>query len=108
MTPLFIYFIKVNLALAILYISYRLLFRNDTFFRLRRLTLLGMLLVAFLYQLPDISGWLSTRPAISEVISYYSTILPKSISAGTTVGMHTVHEANADWRKIGIDGFIIF
>lgn len=107
MTPLFIYFIKVNLALAILYISYRLLFRNDTFFRLRRLTLLGMLLVAFLYQLPDISGWLSTRPAISEVISYYSTILPKGISAGTTMGMHTVHEANADWRKMGIDGFII-
>lgn len=31
MTPLFIYFIKANLALALLYISYRLLFRNDTF-----------------------------------------------------------------------------
>ena len=48
MTPLFIYFIKVNLALALLYITYRLLFRNDTFFGLRRITLLGMLLIAFL------------------------------------------------------------
>ena len=57
MTPLFIYFIKVNLALALLYITYRLLFRNDTFFGLRRITLLGMLLIAFLlYQLPDISS----------------------------------------------------
>lgn len=36
MTPLFIYFIKVNLTLALLYITYRLLFRNDTFFGLRR------------------------------------------------------------------------
>ena len=35
-TPILIYFLKVNLALAFLYICYRLLFRDDTFFRLRR------------------------------------------------------------------------
>ena len=32
-TPILIYFLKVNLALAFLYICYRLLFRDDTFFR---------------------------------------------------------------------------
>ena len=32
-TSILPYFLKVNLALAILYICYRLLFRNDTFFR---------------------------------------------------------------------------
>ena len=108
MTPLFIYFIKVNLALALLYISYRLLFRNDTFFGLRRITLLGMLLIAFLYQLPDISNWLSTRPTISEMISYYSTILPKEIPVEAAASMDkTANEANMDWGKAGMNGFII-
>ena len=100
MTPLFIYFIKANLALALLYISYRLLFRNDTFFGLRRITLLGMLLVAFLYQLPDISNWLSTRPTISEMVSYYSTILPKDIIVEATTHINkTAEEVNTDWGK---------
>ena len=60
-TSILPYFLKVNLALAILYICYRLLFRNDTFFRLRRAVLLSVYLIAFLYPLLDISIWLSTR-----------------------------------------------
>lgn len=52
-TPILIYFLKVNLALAFLYICYRLLFRDDTFFRLRRGVLLSIYLIAFLYPLPD-------------------------------------------------------
>ena len=48
-TPILIYFLKVNLALAFLYICYRLLFRDDTFFRLRRGVLLSIYLIAFLY-----------------------------------------------------------
>ena len=108
MTPLFIYFIKANLALALLYISYRLLFRNDTFFGLRRITLLGMLMVAFLYQLPDISNWLSTRPTISEMVSYYSTILPKDIIVEATTHINkTTEEVNADWGKVVMNCFII-
>ena len=108
MTPLFIYFIKANLALALLYISYRLLFRNDTFFGLRRITLLGMLLVAFLYQLPDISNWLSTRPTISEMVYYYSTILPKDIIVEATTHINkTAEEVNTDWGKAVMNCFII-
>lgn len=108
MMPLFIYFIKVNLALALFYISYRLLFRNDTFFGLRRFTLTGMLLIAFLYQLPDISGWLSTRPSISEVITYYSTILPKDISVvATTNVVKTANQAAMNWKTAGTNCFLI-
>lgn len=107
MTPLFIYFIKVNLALALFYISYRLLFRNDTFFGMRRITLVSMLLIAFLYQLPDISSWLSTRPSISEVISYYSTILPKEITTeAATYVDKTVNEATTDWRTTASTAFL--
>lgn len=77
MTPLPLYFLKANLALALCYIGYRLLFQQDTFFKLRRATLISLYLIAFLYQLPDLSSWLSTQASLSEVVTYYSTILPK-------------------------------
>ena len=77
------YFLKVNLALAILYICYRLLFRDDTFFRLRRGVLLSVYLIAFLYPLLDISIWLSSRESMTEIVNYYSTILPQKTAAIT-------------------------
>ena len=49
LTPFVIYLIKANLALALRYFLYKLLFRNDTFFVLRRLTLLSFLVFPFLY-----------------------------------------------------------
>lgn len=78
-TTLFAYFLKVNLALAVLYICYTLLFRNDTFFRLRRCILLTIYLIAFLFPLLDISSWLSSRESVAEMVNLYSTILPQAI-----------------------------
>lgn len=40
MTLFILYFIKVNVALAVLYLFYKLLFSKDTFFGLRRLMLI--------------------------------------------------------------------
>lgn len=103
MTPLFIYFIKVNLALALLYISYRFLFQHDTFFKLRRISLLGIIFIAFSYQLPDISEWLSHRPSVTEAVSYYSSILPRE-----TISITTVDDTMGyDWEKIGIALFLV-
>lgn len=82
-TSILAYFLKVNLALAILYICYRLLFRDDTFFRLRRGVLLSVYLIAFLYPLLDISIWLSSRESMTEIVNYYSTILPQKTAAIT-------------------------
>lgn len=82
-TSILAYFLKVNLALAILYICYRLLFRDDTFFRLRRGVLLSVYLIAFLYPLLDISIWLSSRESMTEIVNYYSTILPQKTVAIT-------------------------
>lgn len=76
-TPVLIYFLKVNLALALLYVCYRLLFREDTFFRLRRGVLLSIYLIAFLYPLPDLSGWLAGQTSVADIVSYYSVLLPK-------------------------------
>lgn len=96
-TSILPYFLKVNLALAILYICYRLLFRNDTFFRLRRAVLLSVYLIAFLYPLLDISIWLSTRESVTEIVNYYSTILPlKAVVAADDTPLST----EADWLTI--------
>lgn len=96
-TSILPYFLKVNLALAILYICYRLLFRSDTFFRLRRAVLLSVYLIAFLYPLLDISIWLSTRESVTEIVNYYSTILPlKTVVAADDTPLST----EADWLTI--------
>lgn len=96
-TTLFIYFLKVNLAMAILYICYTLLFRNDTFFRLRRGALLSIYLIAFLYPLLDISTWLSNRESVAEMINLYSTILPQAIA---TTGNDTLPAAETNWPML--------
>ncbi|WP_075558850.1 M56 family metallopeptidase [Parabacteroides timonensis] len=92
-TSILAYFLKVNLALAILYICYRLLFRDDTFFRLRRGVLLSVYLIAFLYPLLDISIWLSSRESMAEIVNYYSTILPQK-TAAITEDMPLLAESN--------------
>ena len=96
-TPILIYFLKVNLALAFLYICYRLLFRDDTFFRLRRDVLLSIYLIAFLYPLPDLSGWLSTQTSVAGIVGYYSGLLPKEtvLAAGNEI-------AASDWKETGL------
>lgn len=84
MTPLLLYFIKVNLALIVLYILYKLLFQQDTFFRLRRFTLLVIVGIAFLYPLPDMQKWISGQPALSEYVKKYSAYLVSSDKTGVT------------------------
>lgn len=96
-SPILLYFLKVNLAIAILYLCYRLLFWNDTFFRLRRFTLLSIFPIAFLYQLPDMSHWLSDRSAVTDIVIYYSSILPKE-----TVVMPAGNTAPTNWSEIAI------
>lgn len=94
-TPLLTYFLKANLALVILYISYRMLFQRDTFFYLRRAALLSIVLAAFLYQLPDISSWLSTRSHVTEMLTYYSSIIPIEVSVRTTA-----QATEIGWKEI--------
>lgn len=75
MTPVIIYLIKANVALMLLYLVYRLLFRNDTFFELRRFVLLFILFAAFLYQIPDLSNWMASKENFKDVIFYYSGLM---------------------------------
>ncbi|MDR2968525.1 MAG: M56 family metallopeptidase, partial [Tannerellaceae bacterium] len=100
-----LYFIKVNLALGLLYLVYRLLFRKDTFFRLRRLTLPVIILLAFLYPLPDIKDWISRQPLLVEYVQVYSSVYRSNEMAFPTGDIPETGAAPAS--KTGIDNNII-
>jgi TonB family protein len=63
---LLLYLIKANMAIALLYGLYRLLFRGDTFFRCKRLTLLLIPAVALLYPLMPLPGGADSPGAIES------------------------------------------
>ncbi|MDR1024034.1 MAG: TonB family protein [Prevotellaceae bacterium] len=69
----FTYLIKVNIAIAVLYGSYGLLFRSDTFFRWKRVLLLSIPAIALLYPLVDVLRLLSYEVASGSSLlpSYY-------------------------------------
>lgn len=75
--------LKVNLLLVLLYGFYRLLFVRDTFFGLRRLTLLAMLAAAFVLPLVDIGWWVEEhRSAVNLVEAYQEVMLPTVVVTG--------------------------
>ena len=56
METLFIYIVKVNIALAVFYLLYMLLFRKDTFIRLRRYYFLSAIIFSLFYPLFTVSA----------------------------------------------------
>lgn len=83
MTPAIVYYIKVNIALLLFYAFYRLFFYKDTFFHLRRLSLVSFFLLALLYPLLNIQEWIQGKEPITEVVAMYSAILPEVIISST-------------------------
>ena len=93
MTPEFAYFLKVNVAFVLFYAFYRLLFYKDTFFKLRRASLLAFFGLALLYPLLNIQDWGKEQEPMTEVIQIYSAILPEM-----TVTPEVV--VKTDWKGI--------
>lgn len=93
MTPEFAYFLKVNVAFVLFYAFYRLLFYKDTFFKLRRISLLAFFGLALIYPLLNIQEWVKEQEPMTEVIQMYSAILPE-----ITVTPEVV--VKTDWKSI--------
>jgi len=93
MTPEFAYFLKVNVAFVLFYAFYRLLFYKDTFFKLRRASLLAFFGLALLYPLLNIQEWVKEQEPMTEVIQIYSAMLPEM-----TVTPEVV--VKTDWKGI--------
>ena len=74
----FIYLIKVNIALVVFYLFYRLLFSQDTFFVIRRFCLWTILGVSFIYPLVVFSFEEEQKMAIQQaVVQYAPNLLPE-------------------------------
>lgn len=114
MELLIIYFIKVNVALAVLFTFYKLLFSRDTFFQLRRIMLIIICIISFVYpflHIPVLTH-LKNSPLEQAVVSVYSKLLPEvSIVAD---GPAAVEEANGEeggkwfWLIYGIGVTVLF
>lgn len=95
MTPLILYFIKVNIALAILYLFYKLSFTKDTFFGLRRSMLLLIFITAFVYPLISFDGWMSNPQNPTGLATIYYKILPEI----TVHASNTQQASDYRWLK---------
>lgn len=75
-----IYLLKVNIALAVFYLFYRLLFSQDTFFVVRRFCLWTILGISFIYPLVIFSFGEEQKIAIQQAVVLYAPNLLPEIS----------------------------
>lgn len=84
MDPLMLYFIEINIALAVLYVVYKLFFTKDTFFGLRRAILILIYFISFVYPLVSLEGWMKSAGNAGGLSVVYSKIMPEIIIVGGT------------------------
>ncbi len=74
MNELLIYFLKVNIAIALFYLFYRLFFAGDTFWKTRRYYLLLSLFVSFTYPFLSIENWLQSQEPVQVFVANYAML----------------------------------
>ena len=94
-----IYFLKINIAIALFYAFYRLFFYKDTFFTWRRTALLCFFGVSALVPLLDIQTWITAQEPMVAVADLYSVVLTE-----LTV---TPQPEATDWHQVMADGFAL-
>lgn len=76
-----LYLVEINIITIFLYVFYRLLFTNDTFFSWRRFMLLNTYLIALLVPFADFSNWIRIHEATQNMASTYAeTVLSEATS----------------------------
>jgi len=81
MNHLLMYFLKVNIAIALFYIFYRLLFYNDTFWATRRFYLVFSMLLSVVYPLISLSGWLEKQEPMQAIMTNYVQLNEITVTA---------------------------
>ncbi len=87
------YLLKLNLALIVLFGFYKLMFSGDTFFALRRATLIGMCLVAMLVPGLNCSYWINKSVGMLSMANEYAAIVLPAVTVtpggGGSIGWET-------------------
>ena len=88
------YLLKLNLALIVLFGFYKLMFSGDTFFALRRATLIGMYLVAMLVPGLNCSYWINKSVGMVSMANEYAAIVLPDVTVtpggGGSIGWETM------------------
>lgn len=74
MNPIIIYLLKVNIAIALFYMFYKLFFAGDTFWKTRRFYLTFSILLSFIYPSFSIVGWLEQSVPMQQLITNYAVL----------------------------------
>ena len=85
METLFIYIVKVNIALAVFYLLYMLLFRKDTFIRLRRYYFLSAIIFSLLYPLFTVSALANIIDWTKEPIATETSVYIGEMTMGQVI-----------------------
>lgn len=81
MNPALIYSLKVNIAIALFYMFYRLFFAGDTLWKTRRFYMLFSVLISFAYPLLSIEHWLQGQNQVQELVMTYAQLPEFTVNA---------------------------
>lgn len=86
MNAIIVYCLKVNIAIALFYLFYRLFFANDTFWKTRRFYLLFSILLSLTYPFLSIETWLEKQDTIKTAVMSYNLLPEITVNAGVEAG----------------------
>ena len=90
MNPTLIYLLKVNIAIVLFYLFYRLFFANDTFWKTRRGYLLFSIGLSFVYPFFSIESWLQSQPTMQTMVPNYTLLQEITITPENQSGFFSV------------------
>jgi len=103
MNPIFIYFLKVNIAIALFYLFYRLFFAGDTFWKTRRIYLISSIIISFVYPFFSIENWLQSQPSIQTMVANYALLQEITVTPENQSGLFSFE--NILWAVYGLAVF---
>lgn len=100
MNPTLIYLLKVNIAIVLFYLFYRLFFANDTFWKTRRIYLLFSIGLSFVYPFFSIESWLQSQPTMQTMVANYALLQEITITPENQSGL--ISFENILWAVYGL------
>ncbi len=93
-----VYFLKINVAIALFYAFYRLFFYKDTFFAWRRTALLCFFAVSAAVPLLDIQQWIVQQEPMAAMADLYAAVVLPELTL--------TPQPETDWRQLMADGIV--
>lgn len=94
-----VYFLKINVAIALFYAFYRLFFYKDTFFAWRRTALLCFFAVSAAVPLLDIQHWIVQQEPMAAMADLYAAVVLPELTL--------TPQPETDWRQLMADGIVV-